>query len=187
MGLILLVGLVVKNGIMLLDFSEQLHAAGRAVRGGHRACGPGPPAADPTLPRGSHMSRMLCYGVSMLLSRIAFVVGLLAAASSTVTAQSPSGEPLTLQAALDRALAANPTIAAARLRGPIDIAGLAVARERLNPEASIEVPKRNTEGVVWLLSTAANSAASVRNASPWVKRRFAPVKQNRRGHRSGPQ
>ena len=62
------------------------------------------------------MSRMLCYGVSMLLSRIAFVVGLLAAASSTVTAQSQSGEPLTLQAALDRALAANPTIAAARLR-----------------------------------------------------------------------
>ena len=77
----------------------------------------------------------------MLLSRIALVVGLLAAASSTVTAQSPSGEPLTLQAALDRALAANPTIAAARLRGPIDIAGLAVARERLNPEASIEFQK----------------------------------------------
>ena len=84
---------------------------------------------------------MLCYGVSMLLSRIAFVVGLLAAASSTVTAQSQSGEPLTLQAALDRALAANPTIAAARLRSPIDMAGLEVARERLNPEASIEFQK----------------------------------------------
>jgi multidrug efflux pump subunit AcrB len=28
MGLILLVGLVVKNGIMLLDFSERLHGAG---------------------------------------------------------------------------------------------------------------------------------------------------------------
>src|SRR4029079_18471588 len=28
MGLILLVGLVVKNGIMLLDFSEKLHAGG---------------------------------------------------------------------------------------------------------------------------------------------------------------
>ena len=28
MGLILLVGLVVKNGIMLLDFSEKLHAEG---------------------------------------------------------------------------------------------------------------------------------------------------------------
>ena len=84
---------------------------------------------------------MLCYGVSMLLSRIAFVVGLLAAASSTVTAQSQSGEPLTLPAALDRALAANPTIAAARLRSPIDMAGLEVARERLNPEASIEFQK----------------------------------------------
>ena len=87
------------------------------------------------------MSRMLCYGVSMLLSRIALVVGLLAAASSAVTAQSPPSGPLTLQAALDRALAANPTIAAARLRGPIDMAGLAVARERLNPEASIEFQK----------------------------------------------
>jgi len=30
MGLILLVGLVVKNGIMLLDFSEKLHAEGRS-------------------------------------------------------------------------------------------------------------------------------------------------------------
>ena len=87
------------------------------------------------------MSRMLCYGVSMLLSRIALVVGLLAAASSAVTAQSPPGGSLTMQAALDRALAANPTIAAARLRGPIDMAGLEVARERLNPEASIEFQK----------------------------------------------
>ena len=32
MGLILLVGLVVKNGIMLLDFSEQLHDGRRVVR-----------------------------------------------------------------------------------------------------------------------------------------------------------
>ena len=30
MGLILLVGLVVKNGIMLLDFSEKLHAEGQS-------------------------------------------------------------------------------------------------------------------------------------------------------------
>ena len=30
MGLILLVGLVVKNGIMLLDFSEKLHAEGES-------------------------------------------------------------------------------------------------------------------------------------------------------------
>src|ERR1041385_1072150 len=48
---------------------------------------------------------------------------------------------LTLQAAIDRALAANATIAAARLRGPINIANLAVARERLNPEGSVELEK----------------------------------------------
>jgi len=74
----------------------------------------------------------------MLFSRLALIVGLLVAASSAVAAQGPPGGSLTLQAALDRALAANPAIAAARLRGPIDKAGLAVARERLNPEASIE-------------------------------------------------
>src|SRR5262245_13261135 len=77
----------------------------------------------------------------MLLSRFALVVSLLAAASTTVIAQSPPGASLTLQGALDRALAANPTIAAARLRNPIDVAGLAVAKERLNPEASIELQK----------------------------------------------
>ena len=42
---------------------------------------------------------------------------------------------------MDRALAANPTIAAARLRGAVDIAGLAVARERLNPEATVEIER----------------------------------------------
>ena len=57
------------------------------------------------------------------------------------TAQVPTSEPLTLQAALDRALAANQSIAAVRLRGPIAAAGLAVARERLNPEASVEFEK----------------------------------------------
>src|SRR5262245_20269367 len=80
-------------------------------------------------------------GSSMLLSRFVVVTGVLAAASSAVMAQSPPGGSLTLQAALYRAFAANPTIAAARLRGPIDMAGLAVARERLNPEASIEFQK----------------------------------------------
>ena len=46
-----------------------------------------------------------------------------------------------MQAAINRAMAANPTIAAARLRGPINLANLAVARERLNPEGSIELEK----------------------------------------------
>jgi outer membrane protein TolC len=83
------------------------------------------------------MSRTLCYRVAMPFSRLVLIAGLFAAASSAVAAQERPGS-LTLQAALDRALAANPTIAAARLRGPIDVAGLAIARERLNPEASIE-------------------------------------------------
>src|SRR3954464_12650134 len=48
---------------------------------------------------------------------------------------------LTLQGAIARAMAANATIAAARLRGPINLANLAVARERLNPEGSFELEK----------------------------------------------
>ena len=133
------------------------------------------------------MSRMLCYGVSMLLSRIALVVGLLAAASSTVTAQSPSGEPLTLQAALDRALAANPTIAAARLRGPIDMAGLAVARERLNPEASIEFQKetpRESYGFSVPLELGGKRSKRIAVGEATVR---AGEAESRRGHRPGPQ
>jgi len=58
--------------------------------------------------------------------------------ASTAAAQTG---PLTLQAAMARALAANPTIAAARLKGPINLANLAVARERLNPEGAFELEK----------------------------------------------
>ena len=76
------------------------------------------------------MSRIRCYGVLMLLSRFVVVVCVLAIPPSTVMAQAPPTDSLTLQAALDRAVAANPTIAAARLRNPIDVAVLAVARER---------------------------------------------------------
>jgi cobalt-zinc-cadmium efflux system outer membrane protein len=42
---------------------------------------------------------------------------------------------------MDRAFSANPTIAAARLRGAINLAALGVARERLNPEAAVEIAK----------------------------------------------
>lgn len=77
----------------------------------------------------------------MLLLRLVLVVCVLAIPVSAVIAQSPLSGSLTLQGALDRALAMNPTIAAARLRNPIDVAMLAVARERLNPEASIELQK----------------------------------------------
>jgi outer membrane protein, heavy metal efflux system len=56
-------------------------------------------------------------------------------------AQTPAANGLTLQAAIDRALAANPAIAAARLAGAVNLAGLALAGERLNPEATVEIEK----------------------------------------------
>src|SRR5262245_9230219 len=56
-------------------------------------------------------------------------------------AQLSPGGSLTLQAAVDRALAANPAIAAARLGRAINVAGLAVASERLNPEATVEIER----------------------------------------------
>ena len=48
---------------------------------------------------------------------------------------------LTLQAATDRALSANPAIIAARLAKAVNVAGLDVAAERLNPEATVELEK----------------------------------------------
>ena len=71
-----------------------------------------------------------------------FLVALIAAHGVfglTVRAQTPgSTGPLTLEAAIERAMSANPTIAAARLRGAIATAGLGVAGDRLNPEVRVE-------------------------------------------------
>src|SRR5437763_7414801 len=67
------------------------------------------------------------------------------AASPVARAQqapvAPPTEPLTLEAAFDRAVTANPTIAAARLRRAIDLAGITVARERPNPEVHAEIER----------------------------------------------
>jgi outer membrane protein, heavy metal efflux system len=57
---------------------------------------------------------------------------------SLAPAQSPQPVPLTLSAAFDRAMAANPAILAARARRAIGTAGVAVAGERLNPEGRVE-------------------------------------------------
>lgn len=61
-------------------------------------------------------------------------------AGSQADAQTPSA-PLTLEAAIQQALAANPFIAAARLRRPVDLAGVDVARERPNPELFFDVER----------------------------------------------
>ena len=61
--------------------------------------------------------------------------------STAASAQLVPGNSLSLQAAMDRAFSANATIAAARLRGAVDLAILEVARERLNPDASVEISR----------------------------------------------
>src|SRR5436190_6706238 len=76
---------------------------------------------------------------SVLASLLAVLLSLMP--SSPAAAQTAAAGSLTLQAAIDRAMAANATLAAARLRGPINLANLAVARERLNPEGSVELEK----------------------------------------------
>src|SRR5439155_2479710 len=55
--------------------------------------------------------------------------------------QAAAGAPLTLEDALSRAMAANRTIAAARLQRAVDLAGVDVARERPNPELTYEDSK----------------------------------------------
>lgn len=65
-----------------------------------------------------------------------------AALSQVAIAQSlSSAKSLTLEAAIERALAVNPTLVAARMTWPIHVAGLGVAGERPNPELSAEIEK----------------------------------------------
>ena len=77
----------------------------------------------------------------MLSSSIRSTVALTFLLALPAAAQSAPGSALTLQAAMDRAASANPTIAAARLRRAINLAGVAVAGERLNPEGTVEIEK----------------------------------------------
>ena len=62
-------------------------------------------------------------------------------ASQPAVAQPPAPATLTLTAALERAMAANPAILAAQGRRAIGAAGVAVAGERLNPEGRIELDR----------------------------------------------
>jgi len=82
--------------------------------------------------------------------RVAGCVLVLCGAS--VRAQTPAPGGLTLAGAIERALSANRTIAAARLQRPVDVAGIGVAQERLNPEisyeASKETPRQAISGVL---------------------------------------
>src|SRR5262245_60141743 len=66
------------------------------------------------------------------------VPGLVLSLLSAAAALAQAPPVLTLDAAFARALEANPTIAAARMRRAVDLAGIDVARERPNPEAHVE-------------------------------------------------
>jgi len=78
---------------------------------------------------------------ALRLATVSFALLVVPLLDAPARAQVAPVGSLTLQAAINRAMAANATIAAARLRGPIDLATLAVARERLNPEGSVELEK----------------------------------------------
>jgi cobalt-zinc-cadmium efflux system outer membrane protein len=75
--------------------------------------------------------------VSPLSAAILVVVALTAGQG----AQPPSSPPVTLQSVLATAEEHNPTLRAARLGRAVDLAGLAVAGQRPNPEASFEAAR----------------------------------------------
>ena len=80
------------------------------------------------------MRLLACASACIFFSTLVF-------AQSSQAPQSTVIGPLTLEAAFERALNANPTIAAARYRHAIDLANLGVAGERPNPEAHVEIEK----------------------------------------------
>src|SRR5215831_6345338 len=75
-----------------------------------------------------------------------FAAAVVAGAVLSAQVQTPTSGGLKLEDAVTMALANNKTIAAARLRHPVALAGVDVARERPNPEvlyeASRETPKQ---------------------------------------------
>jgi cobalt-zinc-cadmium efflux system outer membrane protein len=86
---------------------------------------------------------MKCFRVSAApresQRHIALAALIVFAASALSAQQSPAS--LTLAAARDRANAANPTIAAARLRRAVNVAGIGVAKERPNPDLLFETAR----------------------------------------------
>ena len=80
-------------------------------------------------------------------------IGALAAAlavSGALSAQSQPSAGLTQEDAVTIALASNKTIAAARLRHPVDLAGVDVARERPNPDVTYEGTRETPRHAVGL-------------------------------------
>jgi len=86
------------------------------------------------------MTRLL--RIDCCAARLTVMAAVLAvAAAPRLLAQTPQPAPLTLPAAIERALAQNRTLLAARLQRPVDVAGIGVAGERPNPELTYEAAK----------------------------------------------
>ncbi|MEP6916608.1 MAG: TolC family protein [Acidobacteriota bacterium] len=78
------------------------------------------------------------------MSSVAVLAVWLGVSSAALNGQTPAAlapPGLTLAEAIERAVAVNPTIAAARLQRPVDLAAVGVARERPNPEVLYESSK----------------------------------------------
>jgi len=89
------------------------------------------------LPHTRHVRSVLWLPCWLLAASTA--AGQVARAPASAPAQAPAPQaPLTLAAAIDRAMSGSPAIIAARTRRAIGAAGVAVAGERLNPEGRFE-------------------------------------------------
>jgi cobalt-zinc-cadmium efflux system outer membrane protein len=114
----------------------------------------------------------------------AAIGGLAAALAACVAlsaqAQTPAGTGLKLEDAVTMALAGNKTIAAAKLRRPVGLAGVDVARERPNPdisyEASRETPKQAV-GVTFPLELGGKRGARTSAAEAAVATGDAEIEQ----------
>ena len=90
------------------------------------------------MPRHSSARRVRFHGLAVAVTAaIGMTLAPVAAAPQTPAPLSS----VSLQSALDRALLANPTITAARLKRAVDLAGVGVARERPNPDVTFEAAK----------------------------------------------
>lgn len=77
----------------------------------------------------------------MRLHSSILIAVLLYALCAPAHAQTPAAATLTLEDAIARAIAANPSIAAAKLQKPVKVHGVEVAGERDNPELTYEASK----------------------------------------------
>jgi hypothetical protein len=111
--------------------------------------------------------RLLCWTVLTLLIQ---------AAPAAAQAAPPSDIPLSIEGALERAAAVNPTIAAARFRREASLAGVDVARERLNPEAHVEIEREEPTQALAVIGGLALSTPVTLLMVPGL---YAAIKKNK--------